>query len=114
MTSAAQPGLTPETHPTKPMAGPATPLSILGAQCEDERARIRKNFEHGAGAKATLLALCELADRSLQQVFKDALKLHDSSKEGLSLLALGGYGRRMRSEERRVGKECRSRWSPYH
>ena len=20
----------------------------------------------------------------------------------------------MRSEERRVGKECRSRWSPYH
>src|SRR3989442_2459141 len=23
-------------------------------------------------------------------------------------------GRRERSEERRVGKECRSRWSPYH
>src|SRR3990167_2660374 len=23
-------------------------------------------------------------------------------------------GRRLRSEERRVGKECRSRWSPYH
>src|SRR6266403_4584336 len=23
-------------------------------------------------------------------------------------------GRRWRSEERRVGKECRSRWSPYH
>ena len=77
------------------MAGPATPLSVLVAQCEDERARIRKNFEHGSSAKATLLALCELADRSLQQVFKDALKLHDSSTEGLGLLALGGYGRRM-------------------
>src|SRR4030066_1494234 len=27
-----------------------------------------------------------------------------------------GYllNRRLRSEERRVGKECRSRWSPYH
>src|SRR2546430_15737228 len=25
-----------------------------------------------------------------------------------------GDGHRMRSEERRVGKECRSRWSPYH
>src|SRR5256885_4707743 len=24
------------------------------------------------------------------------------------------HSRRMRSEERRVGKECRSRWSPYH
>ena len=28
----------------------------------------------------------------------------------LLLVALGGC----RSEERRVGKECRSRWSPYH
>ena len=26
-------------------------------------------------------------------------------------VAILGYGR---SEERRVGKECRSRWSPYH
>ena len=25
-----------------------------------------------------------------------------------------GCGREIRSEERRVGKECRSRWSPYH
>ena len=23
-------------------------------------------------------------------------------------------GKKRRSEERRVGKECRSRWSPYH
>jgi len=37
-------------------------------------------------------------------------------------LTWGGYGEVMwehmdinqRSEERRVGKECRSRWSPYH
>ena len=26
----------------------------------------------------------------------------------------GGGGAKDRSEERRVGKECRSRWSPYH
>ena len=26
----------------------------------------------------------------------------------------GGFGGGPRSEERRVGKECRSRWSPYH
>ena len=26
----------------------------------------------------------------------------------------GAMYQRMRSEERRVGKECRSRWSPYH
>ena len=28
--------------------------------------------------------------------------------------ALQNPARRLRSEERRVGKECRSRWSPYH
>src|SRR2546430_8391727 len=27
---------------------------------------------------------------------------------------LGDVGPTLRSEERRVGKECRSRWSPYH
>ena len=26
----------------------------------------------------------------------------------------GQFDQRARSEERRVGKECRSRWSPYH
>src|SRR2546421_9499532 len=31
-----------------------------------------------------------------------------------SLLAEGGLIMNHRSEERRVGKECRSRWSPYH
>ena len=28
--------------------------------------------------------------------------------------SLGPRGMDKRSEERRVGKECRSRWSPYH
>ena len=30
--------------------------------------------------------------------------------------AIAEYSKRLgrRSEERRVGKECRSRWSPYH
>src|SRR2546427_11496668 len=34
----------------------------------------------------------------------------------LPILVLFGLlaGLRVRSEERRVGKECRSRWSPYH
>src|SRR5256885_10303052 len=32
-----------------------------------------------------------------------------------SLQRLGHFAKRLRrSEERRVGKECRSRWSPYH
>ena len=38
---------------------------------------------------------------------KDILSVQ-SNKE----VYFNGYG--YRSEERRVGKECRSRWSPYH
>src|SRR2546422_7383565 len=33
---------------------------------------------------------------------------------GGALLTLAGETVATRSEERRVGKECRSRWSPYH
>ena len=33
--------------------------------------------------------------------------------EGL-LKIIEAEGMKLRSEERRVGKECRSRWSPYH
>ena len=41
-----------------------------------------------------------------QSVFSSTQPLH---------IEIGmGKGRFIRSEERRVGKECRSRWSPYH
>ena len=40
------------------------------------------------------------------------------AKKGLSLITLRNGNthndKYTRSEERRVGKECRSRWSPYH
>ena len=35
-------------------------------------------------------------------------------KSSLINMLTGRKGLAMRSEERRVGKECRSRWSPYH
>src|SRR3989337_668632 len=34
--------------------------------------------------------------------------------EILGIIGPNGAGKTTRSEERRVGKECRSRWSPYH
>ena len=33
---------------------------------------------------------------------------------GDGIATIYGLDRAVRSEERRVGKECRSRWSPYH
>ena len=39
------------------------------------------------------------------------MKTHRASAKRFKRTANGGL---KRSEERRVGKECRSRWSPYH
>ena len=43
-------------------------------------------------------------------------KLFAIAQNGVSLDVLLGNATQLRdrSEERRVGKECRSRWSPYH
>jgi [protein-PII] uridylyltransferase len=77
------------------MAGSPTPLSVLGPQAESERQRIRQQFEAGTSARETLHALSELADRNIQQIFGEVLRVHNAPEEGLCLLALGGYGRRM-------------------
>ena len=38
----------------------------------------------------------------------------DIMQKGIVLAGGGALIKNLRSEERRVGKECRSRWSPYH
>ena len=51
----------------------------------------------------------EICDREywVQMAYKIAAPV-------LSNMSKGELKKNMRSEERRVGKECRSRWSPYH
>ena len=77
------------------MPGSAKPLRDLVPQVEAERKRIRAQFDTGAAAKETLRQLCELADKTIHQTFADMMRVHDTPEEGLSLLALGGYGRQM-------------------
>src|SRR5437016_5851239 len=60
--------------------------------------------------------LAELLRRGVRRYILSHARLHFSSR---SLLHESLVGRELvdcdrRSEERRVGKECRSRWSPYH
>ena len=59
-------------------------------------------------------------DMPLLWVLRDELGLK-GTKYGCGIAQCGactvhmdGVAVRSRSEERRVGKECRSRWSPYH
>ena len=51
----------------------------------------------------------EMMDKFLDEHFESYTEMFDNSLDG-------EFGSRwnFRSEERRVGKECRSRWSPYH
>src|SRR2546422_9072290 len=65
--------------------------------------------------RGTLHALC----LAILREHADAAGLHrgfgvaDEEYQRIVLGRLGVHAKR-RSEERRVGKECRSRWSPYH
>src|SRR5881398_4187907 len=77
------------------MQGSPTPLSVLGAQADTERQRIRQQFETGTSAPETLQAICELADNHVRQIFGDVLRVQSRESAGLCLIALGGYGRRM-------------------
>ena len=68
------------------------------------------------------VALQKMPPTSVANLDENALKLaHDVSADGIIYGTVERYKERVgmdysaeRSEERRVGKECRSRWSPYH
>src|SRR3989442_2782695 len=71
---------------------------------------------HGRrGAGPSVVALYDLVTGEQRWVNEALFEQTEPQKKGL-----GGLMQRLvtaaseRSEERRVGKECRSRWSPYH
>ena len=51
-----------------------------------------------------------------KQIIKDDIETIRAYADafGVEMPDLDENGEVVRSEERRVGKECRSRWSPYH
>src|SRR5437879_3579195 len=95
VSTAARSGLPPEQPTARKRPGPAKPLNVLAPQVEAERQRIRARFDTGATARETLHGLCGLADNTIRQIFGDVMKIHETPNEGLALLALGGYGRKM-------------------
>ena len=95
MTTAARRGFDSGIPPSKNMQESPTPLSVLGPRADAERQRIRQDFEAGTSARDTLHAICELADNYVRQIFDEVLRVQNRQPEGLCLIALGGYGRRM-------------------
>src|SRR5262245_31312543 len=95
MMTTARPGLHPVLQPVQTMQGSLPPLSVLGPLADAERQRIRQQFEAGVSAPDTVSALCELADNHIREIFGEVLRVHNTPSSGLSLLALGGYGRKL-------------------
>ena len=50
----------------------------------------------------------------VEEFFKEIKKIHKDATHNVPTFILEDKQQLTRSEERRVGKECRSRWSPYH
>ena len=71
----------------------------------------------GADAVPIVILICFLiglilAFQGIAQMARFGLAIYVADLVSLSIVR--ELGPLMRSEERRVGKECRSRWSPYH
>ena len=47
-----------------------------------------------------------------ERIIETAVKAF--AAQGIKSITMDDIATSLRSEERRVGKECRSRWSPYH
>src|ERR1035441_10018707 len=76
------------------LAFPEAPTSALDPCC---------------GTGAALHALTGGSNTTLYGVELDANRAVSAKESGIQTIQGN-----VRSEERRVGKECRSRWSPYH
>ena len=77
--------------------------AVFRLQHKDERQR-----------RLAVRRLFELDDPESLSGFIPLLSDEDPWFRRKAMEAVGRWRRRRRSEERRVGKECRSRWSPYH
>src|ERR1043166_2787476 len=76
--------------------------------------------QHGARETIFVAAALGRADRVAAYLRKNARLIEQRDEHGQTALHYAALALRakvvalLRSEERRVGKECRSRWSPYH
>ena len=71
--------------------------------------------EHGLSLYIETSGHRLLFDTGASDLFiRNARLLHIDLQKVDYLILSHGHSDHTRSEERRVGKECRSRWSPYH
>ena len=78
-------------------------FKVIGKESYEKNIKIISNAG-GVNIEEAVKQIKNIAEKNKMSGYKIGYILGDDLKEKLQL----------RSEERRVGKECRSRWSPYH
>src|SRR2546426_1305836 len=88
----------------------------LAGTSRELRQRIVSAADAAEARLAELDAVFEVVQEEVEATVLDVATTMRTVRRGISLLEWGRrtLKRGKRSEERRVGKECRSRWSPYH
>ena len=66
-------------------------------------------YEQKSKSRDELVAEAWKAMLELAKAMREMTCIHPEAEQ-----MIWDLSRQLRSEERRVGKECRSRWSPYH
>src|SRR2546429_9932730 len=107
---------TPSASADEPPAGrPVIVIGFVGGFVKPHNAvprevqlatRLRQDYPFGVHVEV-------FENQRREKAHQQILRLLDIHNTG-SLSAQEKQQARIRSEERRVGKECRSRWSPYH
>src|SRR3989454_3775051 len=93
---------------------PGAEPSPLGAVMrKEERAQVRDAIARLPENYRLPLVLRYYSELSYDEIAQQ-LELRRNYVAALIFRAKQELRRKLRSEERRVGKECRSRWSPYH
>ena len=103
------------------------PLVADGVASAESEALVRAHLEVCPACAAEWPELCAEGERPDQADVPETVPLPDDirvlrrlhrklNRRSALLLTAGALGGALltRSEERRIGKECRSRWSPYH
>src|SRR2546422_11728917 len=86
--------------------------AIVGCASEERFTRLKNDAGYPRLAVDALLRELSLTPRDIDLVALAGTRAY--ARDWMNRVLHDADYARERSEERRVGKECRSRWSPYH